>query len=99
MMLFDGALRFCEQARAALAEKNFEQSYNLISRVQRILLELNCSLKHDVQPELDAVIYRIGPAQAMAALFLIGRYVMHAYVVNALNLATPVPSIFAGDRK
>ncbi len=52
MMLFDGALRFCEQARAALAEKNFEQSYNLISRVQRILLELNCSLKHDVQPEL-----------------------------------------------
>src|SRR3954469_25513272 len=52
MMLFDGALRFCEQARGALAEKNFEQSYNLISRVQRILLELNCSLKHDVQPDL-----------------------------------------------
>jgi flagellar secretion chaperone FliS len=52
MMLFDGALRFCEQARTALAEKNFEQSYNLISRVQRILLELNCSLKHDVQPDL-----------------------------------------------
>ena len=52
MMLFDGALRFCEQARTALAEKKFEQSYNLISRVQRILLELNCSLKHDVQPDL-----------------------------------------------
>ena len=31
----------------------------------------------------------------MAVLFLIGRYVMHAYVVNALDLAPPVPSIFA----
>ena len=29
-------------------------------------------------------------------LFLIGRYVMHAYVVNALNLEPPVPSIFEG---
>ena len=28
-------------------------------------------------------------------MFLIGRYVMHAYVVNALDLAPPVPSIFA----
>src|SRR4030095_14666978 len=52
MMLFDGALRFCEQARAEIAEKNFEQSYNLISRVQKILLELSCSLKHDVAPDL-----------------------------------------------
>lgn len=52
MMLFDGALRFCEQARAALTEKNFEESYNLISRVQKILLELSCSLKHDVLPDL-----------------------------------------------
>ncbi|HEV8291518.1 MAG TPA: flagellar export chaperone FliS [Tepidisphaeraceae bacterium] len=52
MMLFDGGLRFCEQARAALVAKNFEQSYDLISRVQKILLELSCSLKHDVLPDL-----------------------------------------------
>jgi flagellar protein FliS len=52
MMLFDGALRFCEQARGAIGEKNFEQSYNLISRVQKILLELSGSLKHDVAPDL-----------------------------------------------
>jgi len=48
MMLFDGGLRFCEQARAALLAKNFEQSYDLISRVQKILLELSGSLKHDL---------------------------------------------------
>jgi alkylhydroperoxidase family enzyme len=54
---------------------------------------------HDVQAELESVIARIGPAEAMAALFLIGRYVMHAYVVNALDLTPPVPSIFAGEQK
>lgn len=52
MMLFDGALRFCEQARIALKSKDFEESYDLISRVQKILLELSCSLKHDILPDL-----------------------------------------------
>jgi flagellar protein FliS len=52
MMLYDGALRFCEQARAALVEKQWDQSYALISRVQKILMEMSCSLKHDIYPEL-----------------------------------------------
>lgn len=52
MMLFDGAIRFCEQAKAALAAKNWEQTYNLVSRAQKIIVELNCSLKHDVDPQL-----------------------------------------------
>ena len=52
MMLFDGALRFGEQAKLALQQKNFEQSYNLISRVQKIITEMNCSLKHDILPDL-----------------------------------------------
>ena len=52
LMLFDGAIRFGQQARQALADKNFEQSYTLISRVQKIVTELNSSLKHDVSPEL-----------------------------------------------
>jgi flagellar protein FliS len=52
LMLFDGAIRFGQQARQALVEKNWEQSYTLISRVQKIVTELNASLKHDVSPEL-----------------------------------------------
>jgi flagellar protein FliS len=52
LMLYDGAIRFCEQARTALAEKNWEQSYNFISRVQKILMEMICSLKHEVNPDL-----------------------------------------------
>ena len=52
MMLYDGALRFAEQAKAALHKKDFEGSFNGISRVQKILTELTSTLKHDVAPEL-----------------------------------------------
>ena len=52
LMLYDGAIRFAEQARTALQDKNYEKSYNLISRVQKILTEMSASLKHDVFPEL-----------------------------------------------
>jgi flagellar protein FliS len=52
LMLYDGAIRFGEQAKVALEQKNYEQSYNLISRVQKILTEMSCGLKHDVYPEL-----------------------------------------------
>ncbi len=62
--------------------------------VQRLALAVVERNGHDVERELEAVIDRIGHQQAMAVMFLIGRYVMHAYVVNALDLAPPVPSIF-----
>lgn len=52
MMLYDGAIRFCEQAKMALQDKNWELSYSLISRVQKIITEMNCSLRHDVSPDL-----------------------------------------------
>ncbi|HEX5280711.1 MAG TPA: hypothetical protein VFW28_11600 [Micropepsaceae bacterium] len=66
--------------------------------VQRLTIAVVNRKGHDVQPELEAVIGSIGAAHAMAMLFLIGRYVMHAYVVNALELKPPVPSIFAGEQ-
>ena len=52
LMLYDGALRFGEQARVALQERRFEDSYKLISRTQKIITELSITLKHDVSPEL-----------------------------------------------
>ena len=52
MMLYDGAIRFAEQARTALLDKNYEKSYGMISRVQKILTEMSASLKHDVFPEM-----------------------------------------------
>ena len=32
LMLYDGAIRFAEQAKVALLNKNYEESYRLISR-------------------------------------------------------------------
>jgi flagellar protein FliS len=52
MMLYDGAIRFADQARVALQERNYEKSYAMISRVQKILTEMSASLKHDVYPEM-----------------------------------------------
>jgi alkylhydroperoxidase family enzyme len=63
--------------------------------VQRLALAVVERNGHNVEAELDSVIERIGAQQAMAVLFLIGRYVMHAYIVNALDLAPPVASIFS----
>ena len=36
----------------------------------------------------------IGPEQTIAVMFLVGRYITHAMIVNGLELAPPVPSIF-----
>jgi flagellar protein FliS len=52
MMLFDGAIRYGEQARLAIESKNWENSHNLITRMQKIVVELNGNLKHDIFPEL-----------------------------------------------
>jgi flagellar protein FliS len=52
MMLFDGALRFGEQARAALEAKDWESSHSLITRLQKVIVQLNSTLKHDLFPEL-----------------------------------------------
>lgn len=52
LMLYDGSIRFGEQAKVALEKKDYETSYNMISRAQRIITEMSASLKHDVSPEL-----------------------------------------------
>ncbi|MCC7409362.1 MAG: flagellar export chaperone FliS [Phycisphaeraceae bacterium] len=52
LMLYEGAIRFCHQARKGLEEKNYELSYNGLMRAQKIVLELSTSLNHQVAPEL-----------------------------------------------
>lgn len=52
LMLYDGAIRFSEQAKVALTEKKYDQSYDLLSRTQKIIAELIASLKPDVAPDL-----------------------------------------------
>jgi flagellar protein FliS len=52
MMLYDGAIRFAEQARPALQKKKWETSYNMITKAQRIIAELISSLRPDLAPDL-----------------------------------------------
>jgi alkylhydroperoxidase family enzyme len=49
-----------------------------------------------VAPCFDALLDHMSPAQAIAVALLTGRYVTHALVVNTLELAPPVESIFTG---
>src|SRR5258707_6932531 len=52
MMLYDGAIRFAEQAKLALEKKDWEGGYLNCSRAQKIIAELNSGLKRDIAPEL-----------------------------------------------
>ena len=52
MMLYDGAIRFSEAGRTAILNKDWEGTYKNISRAQKIINELNGSLKHDISPDL-----------------------------------------------
>ena len=52
LMLYDGAIRFAEQARAALEKRQFDQSYERLTRAQAIVAELQHSLKPSVDAEL-----------------------------------------------
>lgn len=45
IMLYDGAIRFCEQAKCQIDAKNREEACQLIVKTQRIISELLCSLK------------------------------------------------------
>jgi alkylhydroperoxidase family enzyme len=44
---------------------------------------------HDAESELQQLTNIIGQDRAVAALLLIGRYVAHAHIANALNLTAP----------
>jgi flagellar protein FliS len=52
MMLFDGALRFCEQAKLGLSQKNYESSFKSLSNALAIVNQLIGGLKPEVLPDL-----------------------------------------------
>lgn len=52
LMLYDGAIRFATQGREAIAAKNYEQSFEKLTRAQNILIEMLNGLNYDVNREL-----------------------------------------------
>lgn len=51
-MLYDGAIKFCRNAKAAINNQDHEISYDHLMRAQKIVLELSTSLNHDFEPSL-----------------------------------------------
>ncbi len=62
--------------------------------VQRLVIAMLDRHGHGVEAELAAVVEAIGHERAIAVLMVVGRYVVHALIVNTLALEPPVPSIF-----
>ena len=63
--------------------------------VQRLVIAMVARRGKDVRPEIEAAIEKIGSSPTIAVMFLVGRYITHAMIVNGLELAPPVPSIFS----
>ncbi len=62
--------------------------------VQKFTLAALASHGRQAQDEFEAVAKLLGANYAVAVLMLVGRYMMHALIVNTLKLAPPVNSIF-----
>lgn len=52
LMLYDGAIRFAEQGRAALQARQYDQSFTAFTRAQNIVTELQCTLRPEMSPEV-----------------------------------------------
>lgn len=57
LMLFDGALKFCNQAIQAVEEDQGQKAYDLVLRVQSIIEEFQITLDHTypVANDLDQI--------------------------------------------
>lgn len=57
LMLYDGAIRFCEEAKAAITEQDFNGSYHNLVRARDIVTELwsilNPAVEHEVVTNLS----------------------------------------------
>lgn len=52
LMLYDGCIRFTQQGRDAIQQKDYETSYEKLTRAQNIVLEMQNGLNYDVNREL-----------------------------------------------
>ena len=66
-------------------------------KLQRFVMTALSSHGKAAGPLFEDVVADLGDAGAVAVLMVIGRYVMHALIVNTLGLAPPVPSIFVAE--
>lgn len=54
LMLYDGAIRYALKGREALENDHFEEAFEVLTRAQKIIIEMHNGLNHEVNPELCA---------------------------------------------
>ena len=59
VMMYNGAVNFCERAREKMLAREFSESCDLIVRAENILMELSAGLRKDVYPELVGNLARL----------------------------------------
>lgn len=47
LMLYEGAIKFCNIAIAAIEQKDIEKAHNNIKKVEDIIIEFQCTLNHN----------------------------------------------------
>lgn len=52
LMVYDSSIRFLQEARQAMVERNYELQNTNINKTQALLMELICTLDHGAFPEL-----------------------------------------------
>jgi flagellar protein FliS len=52
LMLYDGVIRHATQGKEAIQRKDYEASYEKLTRAQQILLEMQSALNYEVNAEL-----------------------------------------------
>jgi flagellar protein FliS len=57
VMLYDGAIRFMQQAKDAIAEKRIEDRFNLLVRAGEIVVSLQNSLDHENGGEIARILH------------------------------------------
>ncbi len=63
LMLYEGAIKFCNKAIEAVENKNFQEAHNNITKVENIIVEFQATLdrKYPVSKDFDVIydyIYR-----------------------------------------
>lgn len=53
LMLYEGAIKFCNIAIKAIEQKDIEKAHNNITRVEDIIIEFQCTLNHDYKVAED----------------------------------------------
>ncbi len=68
VMLYDGAIRFLQQAKSAIESHNIEERFNLLQRASEVVIGLQSSIDFDTGGEVAQTLHRFYTDASMRIL-------------------------------